>query len=175
MKPYYYIIICLNLFLLNSCYSKKEDSLLQMMQQPVSLPLFKMIKISPTNRHLLYGANDDTTFKLIHYIDSASCSICELKVIYQWDNFIYKNEVTSSLEYYFIVDARKYNKEQLTDALSETYFSQDVYLDSLGVFLKHNTNIPSNRLYHTFLLDKNNNVVLVGNPLNNTYIEELLY
>ena len=73
------------MFLLNSCYSKKEDSLLQMKQQPVSLPLFKMIKISPTNRHLLYGANDDTTFKLIYYIDSASCSICELKAIYQWD------------------------------------------------------------------------------------------
>ena len=74
----------------------------------------------------------------------------------------------------YIIEAGNHNREDLINAINETYYQGDVYIDSLGVFLKHNTNIPSNRLYHTFLLDKNNNVVLVGNPLNNPYVEELL-
>ena len=137
----------------------------------IHLPLSEMEKFY-NNR--LIDNQESTLYKLVHYVDTKSCSICELKALYQWDDLLINNNLKKYVRVYCIIDMRTQNREDLINALNETYFSQDVYLDTLGVFLKHNDNIPSNQLYHTFFLDKNDNVVLVGNPLNNTYVEELL-
>lgn len=48
-----------------------------------------------------------------------------------------------------------------------------VLLDTLGEFEKLNPHLPKNKALHTFLLDENNNVILVGNPLHNKKIEEM--
>lgn len=37
-----------------------------------------------------------------------------------------------------------------------------------------NPNIPSESMFHTFLLDENNKVILIGNPMVNKQIEEML-
>lgn len=41
--------------------------------------------------------------------------------------------------------------------------------------MKQNTCIPVDKMFHAFLLDENNNVLLVGNPLENEKIEELFW
>ena len=38
-----------------------------------------------------------------------------------------------------------------------------------------NPHLPKNKALHTFLLDENNNVILVGDPLHNKKIEEMFY
>lgn len=48
-----------------------------------------------------------------------------------------------------------------------------VYIDTLGIFQKNNPHLPKNPRLHTFLLDANNHVILVGNPLYNTKIKEM--
>jgi len=35
--------------------------------------------------------------------------------------------------------------------------------------------LPKDNLLHTFLLDENNNVILVGNPVRNKKIKEMFY
>ncbi|MBS4809127.1 MAG: hypothetical protein KH071_14815 [Paraprevotella sp.] len=50
-----------------------------------------------------------------------------------------------------------------------------VYLDSLGVLERANPQIPSNPDLHTFLLDEDNNVLLVGNPIWNEKIKEMFW
>ena len=54
-------------------------------------------------------------------------------------------------------------------------FDCPILLDTLGEFEKLNPHLPKNRALHTFLLDENNNVILVGNPLRNKKIEEMFY
>ena len=49
-----------------------------------------------------------------------------------------------------------------------------IYVDSLFAFRKQNKNLPVEQKYHSFLLDKLGHVILVGNPLQNSKIEELL-
>ena len=44
-----------------------------------------------------------------------------------------------------------------------------------GEFISHNPNIPDNKLLHTFMLDENNNVILIGDPTINSRIEELFH
>ena len=50
-----------------------------------------------------------------------------------------------------------------------------IILDTLGQFAKLNPHLPKNKALHTFLLDENNNVILVGNPLHNKKIKEMFY
>lgn len=50
-----------------------------------------------------------------------------------------------------------------------------VYVDTLGLFAKQNPYLSSNTIMHTFLLDEDNNVLLVGNPLENEKIEEMFW
>ena len=52
--------------------------------------------------------------------------------------------------------------------ISELQFSEPpypVYVDKENLFQTSNPSIPDDSRYHTFLLDRNNRVVLVGNPL----------
>jgi hypothetical protein len=167
------IIAIVTVFFIIGCRGayKKDANLELLMSSPIHLPLSEMEKF---NNNSLEDNQEATLYKLIHFVDTQSCSICELKALYQWDDLLIKNNMGKLVQLCYIIEAGNHNREDLINAINETYYQGDVYLDSLGVFLKHNTNIPSNRLYHTFLLDKNNNVVLVGNPLNNTYVEELL-
>lgn len=59
--------------------------------------------------------------------------------------------------------------------IANTKFDYPILLDSLGEFERLNPHLPQNKALHTFLLDENNNVLLVGNPLHNKKIEEMFY
>ena len=48
-----------------------------------------------------------------------------------------------------------------------------MHIDSSDIFIKKNPHIPLKGVYHTFLLDENNNVILIGNPINNKKINRL--
>ncbi len=48
-------------------------------------------------------------------------------------------------------------------------------MDTLNEFAKLNPHLPKNRVLRTFLLDENNKVMLVGNPLHNKKIEDMFY
>ena len=173
MRDFRTVVIMVAVFFIIGCRGayKKDANLELLMSSPIHLPLSEMEKF---NNNSLEDNQESELYKLIHFVDTKSCSICGLKSLYQWDDLLIKNNMGKLVQLCYIIEAGNHNREDLINAINETYYQGDVYLDSLGVFLKHNTNIPSNRLYHTFLLDKNNNVVLVGNPLNNTYVEELL-
>ena len=56
-----------------------------------------------------------------------------------------------------------------------THFNHPIYIDSLGVFEKDNPHIPADDLYHIIMLNKNNDVILVGYPLFNPKIEKCFF
>lgn len=42
-----------------------------------------------------------------------------------------------------------------------------VYIDDRQDFITNNPTIPEDAMFHTFLLDRKNKIVLVGNPVHN--------
>ncbi len=50
-----------------------------------------------------------------------------------------------------------------------------VHVDTAGIFIRENPHIPREAVYHTFLLDKDNRVVLVGNPSRSEKIKEMFW
>ena len=60
--------------------------------------------------------------------------------------------------------------ETMVQILIALYIRRDklnypIYVDTLGIFSLGNPHLLQDPRFHTFLLDENNNVILVGNPL----------
>lgn len=67
--------------------------------------------------------------------------------------------------------------EQMEDvhfSIASSGLHSPIYVDSLFAFRKQNKKLPTEQKYHSFLLDKLGHVILVGNPLQNSKIEEML-
>jgi len=60
------------------------------------------------------------------------------------------------------------------DIVAESGVKIPVFVDSCYAFTRINPFIPHNTIMHTFLLNQNDSIVLVGNPLRNKKIEELV-
>ena len=112
-----------------------------------------------------------STNKIVVYYDSINCAPCELKLLPRWRHMILEmKEYRSYLDFVFIFNTS--NKEEIKSVFEEFGFEFLFYCDTNGDFKKCN-NIPKNSLYHTFLLNKNNEVVLIGSPIGNSSLWDL--
>jgi hypothetical protein len=63
--------------------------------------------------------------------------------------------------------------DEVFQALRHSVLDFPVFIDEKQAFLKANPHIPADNRFHTFLIDKNGKVVLVGDPVNNPQLWEL--
>ena len=67
--------------------------------------------------------------------------------------------------------------EQIEDAylsIESNGLDSPVYVDTAYAFRKANPYLPDERMYHSFLLDEKDSVVIVGNPIENPKIDSLI-
>ena len=138
----------------------------------IALPQYRTVIINGRNKpvtDLLHGE-----LKLIVFCDSTSCNNCAIEAIYNWEDYIkYAEELDGRLSYYFIFTPRKEETEDVKSTLDATDFNYPIIFDSVGLFRRLNPHIPANKMFHTFLIDENGQVVFVGNPLWNMETENL--
>ena len=169
-----YAISCCLLCACNSQNKDLQEKVEKMQSKAINIPYDRMscwasdsIKaISPWNK---------ATLKLVHYVDSATCSTCYLQKA-AINEFIRHMEKMPNNEFYnvFIINpGSRVNKRLETDFLDKR-IPQTLFIDTANVFMEVNPNIPSESMYHTFLLDENNKVILVGNPITNEKIGDML-
>lgn len=110
-------------------------------------------------------------YKIVHYVDSAGCTSCKLN-LKQWDEFIfYMDSVTGhNVPCLFYIHTKQ--KRELKIALKENGFDYPVCLDMENEFYRLNK-FPMTPLLQTFLLDENNRIVGMGDPVRNPHIKEL--
>lgn len=114
--------------------------------------------------------------KLVVYADSIGCTACAINHIDSWGHFIdYAEQFNNQLRFYFIFSPMKKEVRGTELMITNTMFDYPILLDTLGEFEKLNPYLPKNRALHTFLLDENDKVILVGNPLHNKKIEKMFY
>jgi hypothetical protein len=113
--------------------------------------------------------------KIIVYIDSLSCNKCKVGNLLQYDEIVNLcKQLNSKCEAVFIFSPRKQDIEELKYRLGISKTDYNVIIDSTHSFPKANPHIPADSRLHTFLLDKNGKVVLVGDPAyNNPELWEL--
>jgi len=103
-------------------------------------------------------------FKIIVYSDSSHCNACDIKFP-AWK--IQHRELTvknKNIGLIFIINTE--NMDEMEQNANVAGVPGLRLYDAQGVFKKNNR-LHSNRDLHTFLIDRNNKVILVGNPLTN--------
>lgn len=170
-----YLILFIGFIGLNACnrrVKKINEKLKEFVSEPINIETHEFIRYcsDPT-----YNVCDDSVnFRYVCYLDSSECTPCALKSAYLWNEEISRFTKDKNHFSVFYILSTKKNKD-LQVQIKESGFCQNVYIDTCGVFAKRNPHIPNNTMFHTFLMDKNNNIVLVGNPIKNKKIRKKFF
>jgi hypothetical protein len=112
--------------------------------------------------------------KLMVWYDSQGCTSCEADKMYMWGDIAnFADSLAQWFNIIFLFTPKNEDIQGVVMALKREQFDYPIFIDQNGTFVKQNPKLPKNRQLHSFLLDKNNRVVLVGSPLHNPSLWEL--
>lgn len=160
-------------FLLFSCEGNKKNG----MSKVVAEWLGKEMAFPDSLVFTQYGEDtveysfSHSSYTIVNYVDSMGCMSCKLQLL-RWRSFIAKIDSVSSEKVSFVLSFCPKNVEELTYLLKRDYFDYPVCIDQTDMLNKLN-HFPDKMEFRTFLLDKNNRIVALGNPILNPKIEEL--
>ena len=164
-------IICIVLF--TACSDSREEAVYRLVKEWTG----KEIKFPERSVFTVQGKDTvDFTFheaeyKVLVYVDSVGCTSCKLQLD-RWKKVIKEmtEETGQDIPFLFFFHPKDMKElRYLTRRDSFTYpvcFDEDDELNDLNRF-------PSDMTFQTFLLDKDNKVVSVGNPVHNPKVKEL--
>jgi hypothetical protein len=110
-------------------------------------------------------------YKILMYIDSAGCSSCRLKLA-QWKQLIEESDSLFQDRLGFLLFFQPKNKKDLDYLFHTNRFDYPVFID-MNRTINQLNHFPDKAEYQCFLLDKNNKVLMIGNPSLNLKIWEL--
>ena len=111
-------------------------------------------------------------YRIVTYVDSLGCASCKLqlpkwKQLIEETDSLFGKEKLSYVFFFHPKDAR-----ELTYLTRRDGFTYPVCFDREDAFNRVNR-FPSEMALQTFLLDKDNRVVAIGNPVHNPQVKEL--
>lgn len=128
--------------------------------------------VFPSSLKLVEGTNpyykiyEKPNGSLVYWFDENECSICRLSNMAEMRKlFNLCRDSLQGVDIRLIFSPSFSNKESFMEFLEDSEREFSVYVDESNLFGKINYVIPKDRQYHTFLLDKDNKVLLAGNPL----------
>ena len=103
-------------------------------------------------------------YKILLYVDSTACTECKLQ-LYEWYKLIKESQkYTDSLSFIFVVQTP--NPKKIDIICKKNKFDYPIFYDSKNNINKIN-NFPEQIEYQTFLLNQDNRVLIIGNPIKN--------
>lgn len=165
------ILVC---FMLNSCHTDKSS---MEIQDIVEHWIGKKI-VFPHEDSCISMNRDSNVFfstpapyKILVYTDSTGCASCKLD-LYKWNMLIKeaKNVMQDSVSFQFYFHPKNIN--ELLFLFQRDRFKHPLYIDKNNQLAKLN-NLPLNSRFQIFLLDKNDKVICIGNPVENPKIWKL--
>lgn len=114
---------------------------------------------------------NSTPYKILIYTDSTGCTSCKLH-LYKWNTIIeeVKNEMADLVNFQFYFHPK--NMEEIFFLFRKDSFKYPSYIDVDNQLDKIN-HFPRNSKFQTFLLNRYNKVVCIGNPTENSQLWDL--
>lgn len=113
----------------------------------------------------------DADYKVVTYIDSVGCTSCKLQLP-RWKQFMQEVDSTMNGNIPFAFYFHPKDMKELRYITRRDAFTYPVCFDEKDDFNALN-HFPSKMTFQTFLLDKDNKVVAIGNPVHNPKVKEL--
>ena len=111
-------------------------------------------------------------FKIVMYVDSAGCGSCRLQ-LFEWEQLMEEANRLFPGKVGFLIFFQPENETEMESLFErEGYFDHSVFIDIKGSINKLN-HFSQEMQHQCFLLDKDNKVLMIGNPVLNPKIWEL--
>ena len=118
---------------------------------------------------------DTSSVKILNYFGPQECSPCRLQDLIRWQALLSDLQPDSLQRSIRFINIFGVNRDVgIMKINSMTYrIDYPIFIDTIGAFERANPHLPSDPVFHTFLLDRDNRVVLVGSPIGNPKMWEL--
>lgn len=159
--------------MLSSCRNKDYDTELKMLySKAIDLQLDKYVYLS---KNADSTSNKNADYLLLHYIDSSACNMCALNATKTWYDKLKKEPYYTKITPIILFSPLKNNRGEYFNQLYYTSdLNADIYVDTCKMFLSRNDHIPQKHIFYILLLDKQYNVQIIGDPIRNSKINELI-
>lgn len=157
---------------LSSCdNSRINPAVSDLMYRHINIPLDKLEKRECS--YFKRKTDIDKEYTLIVYLEEVSCVPCEISELSKIERENRNDELWNKLHKTFIVNAHPRDVNTLYTIACGQRIENDVFFDTCGIFRKNNPVITDSKVCHSFILDSDNKVILVGNPFKNSKLKEL--
>ena len=156
-----------------SCQSFQEREVKYIVKEWIG----KKIYFTANTNFSVYGKDTtcldilNSTYKILLYIDSTGCTSCRLKWL-EWQYLINEFDTITNekVGFIFVITPKKEN--DIYEILKYNNFDYPVIIDSTGITNQIN-HFSINPSYQCFLLNKDFEVLAIGNPIYNNSVRNL--
>lgn len=169
------LVLLLLLSAMSCTYKKDKDingTLREMMAQKIILSLDKM-QCRYNGRDTIISDSIPSDFTIIVYVDSSECTPCVLGKIHYWNEFNKEAGKKKAVRYLFIMAPPSDSSDEFQQYIDDSNLDWPVYIDSSYVFRKDNPSIPTDMMYHVFMVDNEGQVKIVGDPTRRKSVKKL--
>ena len=112
-----------------------------------------------------------TDYKVVVFVDSVGCISCKLQLP-RWKEFMHEVDSLSDGNVPFVFFFQTKDVRELRYILRRDNFSHPVCIDTEDRFYKLNR-FPGEMMFQTFLVNSENRVKVIGNPIHNLSVKDL--
>lgn len=173
MKHHIQIMLVFAFLMALSCENKIQKELQSFYNQAITIPINMQCFEGEKYEFVNWSINRP---KIVIWYDSTECGSCKIKNLPAFKHFeSYCQDLKYDLDLVFLFSPSRQNVRQTLEeaSISTKLHDYPIYIDTANQFYKLNPHIPANKLMHSFLLDSESKVVLVGNPIQNQAMFDL--
>ncbi len=171
MKKQLYILLLLSL--LTACQENNKEKFALLVQEwqgkeivfPQNMAFTRFVT-EPVDYRI-----PDAEYKVLVYVDSVGCTSCKLQLL-KWKELIAHVDSATNGNVPFIFVFQSKDDRELRYILKRDNFDRPVCIDRNNRFDELNQ-FPQDITFQTFLLDKDNKVKVIGNPVHNLAVRDL--
>lgn len=168
-------LLILYLLLAISCRESEKDKLSRLVKEwdgkEIQFPTRSVFTVQGKDTVDFDFSRSD--YKVVMYADSIGCISCKLQLL-KWKKFM--QEVDSlqqqGVDISFVFYFNSKNKQELQYLIRRDGFVHPLCLDEQDEYNKLN-HFPTETTFQTFLLNKDNKVIAIGNPIHNSKVKDL--
>ena len=167
------VILMMCVWMLASCQESREEAMLRLVNEWNG----KEIKFPSRSVFTIQGKDTvdfefkDADYKVVTYIDSVGCTSCKLQ-LHHWKQLVAEVDSLTGGSVPFLFYFHPKDMKELRYLTRRDKFTYPVCFDEQDELNRLNR-FPSDMTFQTFLLDKENKVVAIGNPILNPKVREL--
>lgn len=166
-------ILFLFLLLTCSCKEARKESIAIQVNKWLNREIYfpqnvDFVSLGDESRNLLQEQWD---YAIVSYADSVGCISCKLQLD-SWKKLVEKKDEIFENKVSVLLFLSPSIRKDLIDLLKKYRFDYPICIDKDNNFSRLN-NLSSDIAFQTFLINRNNKVLAIGNPIHNPKVKEL--